>query len=310
MDDGWDGAVWHQFSGILEQSYLQEGSNTLRVIYKAIPGVVNRYAFDQFSVTYQRALAARENELKFNHPEAGDWAFDVTGFSDANVRVWQINNPLSPLQITESSLSEGNLNFANQQTGPTTYIAFGDSAVRTPGIAYTVPQNLYDTSNRADYLIITRPEFVPALQPLINWREQQGLVVKVVDLQTIYDLFNFGIPHPIAVKNFFTFAYYLWSPPAPAYVLAVGDGHWDLKNYRINDPQFFPPNFVWVDPVQGEIDSLSDLVMVAGDDILPDAMIGRMSVNSAAELSAIINKTIAFETKPGQLAAIAGICRG
>ena len=160
LDDGWDGAVWHQFSGSLGQSHLLEGTNSLRVNFKAIPSVVNRYAFDQFSVTYQRALIARENALQFNHQEAGTWSFDVDGFSDANVQVWQINNPLSPLQITGSSLSEGRLHFANQQTGPTTYVAFGDSAVRTPGMVYTVPQNLYDVSNRADYLIITRPEFV------------------------------------------------------------------------------------------------------------------------------------------------------
>lgn len=304
-DDAWDGAVWHSFSGNLLQSSLINGVNTLRVNFKPIPDVnpgtfvVNRYAFDQFSVTYQRALTARGNELQFSHPEAGAWAFDVTGFSDENVRIWQINNPLSPLQFTESSLLEGSLHFANQQTEPATYIAFGDSAVRSPGIAFTVPQDLYDANNRADYLIITRPEFTAALQPLIAWREQQGLTVKVVDLQTIYDLFNFGIPHPIAVKNFFTFAYYLWSPPAPTYVLVVGDGHWDLKNYLIGDPQYFPPNFVWVDPVQGEIDSLSDLVMVVGDDILPDALIGRMAVNSAEELTAIIDKTIAFETSHG-----------
>jgi hypothetical protein len=300
VEDAWDGAVWHKFSGSISQSLLINGENTLRVRFKTIPGVItSRYGFDQFSVTYQRSLVALENELQFSHPDAGDWAFDVNGFSDANVRIWQINNPLSPLQFTESSLLEGSLHFANQQTEPTTYITFGDSAVRTPGIAFTVPQDLYDANNRADYLIITRPEFTAALQPLIAWREQQGLTVKVVDLQTIYDLFNFGIPHPIAVKNFFTFAYYLWSPPAPAYVLVVGDGHWDLKNYLIDDPQYFPPNFLWVDPVQGEIDSLSDLVMVAGNDILPDAMIGRMAVNSAQELTAIIDKTIAFETSRG-----------
>jgi hypothetical protein len=163
-------------------------------------------------------------------------------------------------------------------------------------MVFVQPEDLYASTNSADYLMITRPEFVEALQPLIDWRQQQGLTVKVVDLQTIYDLFYFGISHPIAVKNFFSYVYHNWTAPAPTYVLVVGDGTWDLKNYLVSAPQYFPPNFVWVDPIQGEIDSLSDLVAVAGNDILPDAMIGRMSVNSPAELTAIIEKTIAFES--------------
>jgi hypothetical protein len=43
------------------------------------------------------------------------------------------------------------------------------------------------------------------------------------------------------------------------------------------------------------VDSLSDLVAVAGDDIFPDAMIGRMPVNNSDELDAYIQKTILFE---------------
>jgi hypothetical protein len=76
----------------------------------------------------------------------------------------------------------------------------------------------------------------------------------------------------------------------------VGDGHWDLKNVKSSGQIFMPPNFVWVEPGQGEVDSLSDLVAVAGDDIFPDAMIGRMPVNTTQELQAFIHKTIQFET--------------
>ncbi len=83
------------------------------------------------------------------------------------------------------------------------------------------------------------------------------------------------------------------------YVLVVGDGHWDLKNEITETENYFPPNFVWVDPVQGEIDSLSDLVAVVGDDPIPDAMIGRYAVNTSQELSAAIAKTIAFEQSQG-----------
>ena len=56
-----------------------------------------------------------------------------------------------------------------------------------------------------------------------------------------------------------------------------------------------PPYLVWVDPWQGEVDSSSLLAAVAGDDILPDMAIGRMPVNSAAEMNIVVSKTLAYE---------------
>ena len=56
-----------------------------------------------------------------------------------------------------------------------------------------------------------------------------------------------------------------------------------------------PPNLVWVDPWQGEVDSSSLLAAVAGDDVLPDLAIGRLPVNSAEEMNIVVSKTLAYE---------------
>ncbi|MBE0684906.1 MAG: hypothetical protein IH585_02790, partial [Anaerolineaceae bacterium] len=151
-------------------------------------------------------------------------------------------------------------------------------------------------NQQADYLIISPTIFLDTLQSLVDYRSSQGNKVRLVDLQDVYNQFNYGISHPIAIKNFFGYIYQHWEAPAPQYVLVVGDGHWDLKQNRSLAEIFLPPNFVWVDPLQGEVDSLSDLVAVAGDDIFPDAMIGRLPVNTSQELQAYIDKTIQFET--------------
>ena len=48
--------------------------------------------------------------------------------------------------------------------------------------------------------------------------------MKIVDVDDVYNEFNDGLYHPVAIKNFLKYAYANWQPPAPTYVLLVGDG--------------------------------------------------------------------------------------
>ncbi len=298
-DETWDGAVWHTINVSFPQSYLLAGSNSIKIRYIPISGVVaNRYAFDGFSVTYLQNLLAHDQHAVFTYPHAGDLSFSLEGFIDSQIHIWDINQPLQPIELLEKTRFETLLTYANHQTGSTNYYVFGSSAVLTPNIEKVDLPDLYSSENAADYLIITPIEFLDSLQQLVDWRTAQGLNVKVVLLQDIYDLFAFGIPHPIAIKTFIRYTFANWAT-APQYVLLVGDGSWDIKNYQVPERTIIPPNFVWVDPVQGEIDSLSDLVAVIGDDILPDAMIGRLTVNNVSELETVVGKTIAFEQSEG-----------
>ena len=61
-------------------------------------------------------------------------------------------------------------------------------------------------------------------------REAQGLRVKAVDVAHIYDAFSYGIVSPQAIKDFISYAYDNWTPPAPKYVLIVGDATYDVKD--------------------------------------------------------------------------------
>ncbi len=296
--ESWDGAVWHTSHFPLSQDNLINGENVLRVRYLPISGVTaSSYGFDEFSIQFVQQLIGHDQYLQFSQP-AGDWTFQINGFSADPLHIWDISYPLTPVELGDYSQEEGVVTFSNSQIDYTDYVVFGAGGIQSPLLEKVAFGGLYDPQNRSDYLIITVPDFLEPLQPLVDWRSQQGLQVKVVTIQSIYDQFNFGIPHPIAIKNFMRYAFENWQT-VPEYVLLVGDGHWDLKNYRVDTPNYLPPNFVWVDPVQGEIDSLSDLVAVVGDDILPDALIGRMAVNSTSEVSALVEKTIAFEQSEG-----------
>ncbi len=151
-------------------------------------------------------------------------------------------------------------------------------------------------------MFITHRDFITATQVLADYRAAQGLRTRVINVDDVYNQYNDGIFHPIAIKNFLRDAYLTWPAPAPVYVALVGDGHWNFKGYAIsgyatpaNAPIYMPPNLNWVDPWQGEVDSSSYLAAVSGSDVFPDMAIGRILVNSVAELNTVISKTMAFE---------------
>ncbi|HYN88463.1 MAG TPA: C25 family cysteine peptidase, partial [Ardenticatenaceae bacterium] len=180
------------------------------------------------------------------------------------------------------------------------YLAAGAGAIRAPKrIERYVAPDLRSAANGADYIIITHPEFLAASRALADHRAGQGLRTSVVNVADLYNEFNHGIYNPIAIKHFLAYAYANWQPPAPSYVLLVGDGHWNFKGFNPAKygagPIYMPPLLAWVDPFQGEVDSPNLLATVVGEDILPDLAIGRLPVNSVAALNAAIAKIKAYE---------------
>ncbi len=297
-DDEWDGAIRHSFSGMINQQYLISGENNFSYTVHSVGLPASRYGFDWFSVSYTRVLKAVNGQLLFNINSVEPVDVQVANLPSSVNYLWNISNPLNPITIKNPEFKEGMLTFNQGNTQQQQYIVSNQNAIKsaTGNLSLYTPPDLLSSNQQADYLIISPQPFLEDLQPLVNYRSSQGYQVRLVDLQDVYNQFNFGISHPIAIKNFFGYIFQHWEKPAPAYVLLVGDGHWDLKNIKSSEEVFMPPNFVWVDPLQGEVDSLSDLVAVAGDDIFPDAMIGRLPVNTTQELQSFIDKTIQFET--------------
>ncbi len=296
-DDYWDGAVRHSFSGRINQQYLKVGENKFSYTVHSVGLPASRYGFDWFSVCYLRELKAVNDQLLFNINPMEAVDVQIANLSSPENFLWNISNPLLPVAIRNLEFNAGLLTFYQDNIDQQQYVVSNMSAIKpvSENLSLYAPLDLLSPNQQADFLIISPTIFLDTLQSLVEYRSSQGYQVRLVDLQDVYNQFNYGISHPIAIKNFFGYIYQHWDSPAPQYVLLVGDGHWDLKKTRSTSEIFLPPNFVWVDPLQGEVDSLSDLVAVAGDDIFPDAMIGRLPVNTTQELQAYIDKTNQFE---------------
>ncbi|MEP7097372.1 MAG: C25 family cysteine peptidase, partial [Dokdonella sp.] len=180
-----------------------------------------------------------------------------------------------------------------------------------------------------DYLIVAHPRLIDAIRPLAAFHEKRGLKVAILDVNAVYDQFNHGITHPQAIRNLVDVAYHHW-PTKPRFLLLVGDSSFDIRHETYNDLNYakwtdnellFPGHFgavpgtqytnlpkklsdrnlipTWQYPSpEGQSASDNPFATVQADDWHPVVAVGRFPVVEAAEVSAIVDKTIDYLSKP------------
>lgn len=304
-DFSWPARGAFSFEVRASQSLLVNGTNTIRVVLPMDELTFESFHLNWFEIEYARALTAMQDWLAFSLLP-GNWEVQVDGFSSPAVQVYDITTPTQPVQLTSVEVQniggEYRVRFAHSSSAPARFIALTEGAIRSVDeVILDQPSDLINPANGADYLVITHQDFYTAVQPLANDRAARGLRVKTVKVQDVYDEFNFGLLDPQAIRNFLAYAYHNWQPPAPTYVLLVGDGTFDPLDY-LGDrhPEFIPPYLADVDYWIGETAADNRYVSISGDDILPDMALGRLPVNTPAETTAMVNKILAYEQNPPQ----------
>ena len=302
-------ATWGGFIGRISevsfpQSYLVEGDNTIKVECLKEPSVPYEIVYvDWVEVGFNDAYIAENDQLRFSGDQAGTWEYHIDGFTASDIEAFDITDHVTPTRIistTVESSSSYTLKFEDTITDRREYLALTTGQRLSPlSIEQDTPSDLRSTSNGADYIIITHSDFYTDVLPLANRRAGQGLRTMVVDVQDVYDEFSYGILDARAIRDFLAYAYQNWVPPAPSYVLLVGDGNYDFKNnLGSSPPNYVPPYLSRVDPSLGETATDNQYVTVSGDDILPDMHIGRLPVTSSAEASTVVNKILNYEQDP------------
>ena len=301
----WDGQTWKLVEVIVPQGILQTGTNTIRVSILLDTGTTYDAVYiDWFELDYPNTFSAQNGVSAFTYTEPGTWKYLLTDFTTDQVSLFDVSDPASVVEITGASIfpagSGYSLEFEDEVIDPTDYLAVEPTAYKTVQVIEADnPSDLQSAANGADHITITHPDFSTAAITLKNHRITQGLRAVVVDVQDIYDEFNYGVIAPTAIHDFLLYAYSHWEAPAPAYVVLLGDGHYDPKDYlNYHRTSYIPPYLANVDPWIGETAADNRYVTLVGADIIPDMMQGRLSVNSLAEANAFVNKIIAYETTP------------
>jgi hypothetical protein len=146
---------------------------------------------------------------------------------------------------------------------------------------------------KADYLIICPPDFVDTAGKLARYRERQGMVSMVVDLQSIMDSFNHGIHDPRAIRSFLAYARAHWRT-APRYVVLAGHGSFDYRDVQGVGDNLIPAMLVATP--DGLFSSDNWYADVEGDDGVPEIAIGRLPAQTSDELSTMIRRIKAYES--------------
>ncbi|MCI5160496.1 MAG: hypothetical protein D3917_00425 [Candidatus Electrothrix sp. AX5] len=97
---------------------------------------------------------------------------------------------------------------------------------------------------------------------------------------------------PEAVHKFLAYVYENWSMP-PQYVVLIGDGSYDYKDYLGYGYPVVPTELVATD--DGFFPSDNRFADVVGDDGIPEFAIGRIPVVNSLELNEYVNKLMSYE---------------
>ena len=303
-DVTWDGFLPLLVELEIPESLLLPDINTLKIT--ALPTEFSQDLFfiDWLDFEYNRTFKAELGQLRLSYQTPGDWQFVLTDFTVNTIDIFDISTPSAPKWIENVQVTGENADFSaifhDQVDGLKEYFALSENNyLNVLGIDMDTPSNLYSELNGADYLMISHQDFIGAAASLQTQKEGQGLRTQLIDIQDIYDEFGYGIADVYAIRNFIAYAYDHWVDPDPAYVLLIGDGHFDPKNnLGYGRTSFISPFLANCDPEIGETAADNRYVSIVGDDVLPDLMIGRLSVNTLIEAQSIINKIIAYESNP------------
>lgn len=251
--------------------------------------------FDAVAVEYPRKYIAEQNRLAFFTP--GFRRVNVGGFTSANVRVFDTTHDAHPQFIANAQIISDSGTFMARlpSARPAVYYAVEDSAVLTPAaVAENKPSTLSTAGNSADLVIISHsaPDFLAASEAWADYRRAQGFAVKVVDVRDVFDEFNYGLRSWLAIKQFLQFTHENWQK-APAYVLLIGDGSRDPRNYEGNGSWDLVPTRM-VDTFFTETGSDEALADFDGDG-LADMAVGRIPAREASLITTALNKTSVFE---------------
>ena len=286
----WDGKVERVIEAEISPGILQEGANTLSLENVGDTAASYSMVFlNRFSLTYPRSLVAEGGLLRGAWKSSG--TAEVSGLGGAGF-VLDVQDA-SPQWLSGVDVTSGALSFRVEAGRK--YLVVSASSVQRPQVRRPLASRLRNPRTGAEWLLVAPREFLGAAQPLIDLRRSQGLKVKAVSLEEVEQDFGYGEHSPSALKEFLEYAYQSWPRPSLRYVVLLGDGSYDPKDYlktgvkdRIS-PYMLKTSYLWTasDPAYGAVN---------GEDLVPDLAVGRLSAGSVEQAQLLVDKIVAFES--------------
>jgi hypothetical protein len=183
--------------------------------------------------------------------------------------------------------------FREPGKGERTMVAFTGEKVKVPkGVVSNQPSHWAQSYPGYDMVMISHKNFLESLRVLKSLRESQGLKVALIDVEDLYDEFNFGVKSPESIKDFLALARSNWKKPL-RYVLLVGDASFDPRNYYgYGEVDYLPTKLI---DTRYQETASDDWFVDFDNNGLPRMAIGRLPVNTVEEANTVVAKIISYE---------------
>ena len=241
-------------------SFKASGSGTLQFEYTGEPtNLTGAIELAYFNVLYPREIALGDEPLSLKILPPEELLGKIVTFrmdvgTSQKIYLFRTNADGSSLVFIDTVVaSEGKpYEWTDSVEVGSRYVVCNESAlldlpeVEQPGMSSGGGSNLVSdlrrSSNTTDFLIISPPEFLAAADSLARHKKHVKFSQpKVVNVDDIYRYFSGGDKDVAAIRNFIGYVNRYWSGGDRLdYVILMGLGHYDTKNYVSSARDFIP----------------------------------------------------------------------
>ena len=275
-------------------SLLNSGSSNIFSVQYRPPSSFSggQIFFDLLEITYTHKFEFGNSNLSFNTNSTDTLSkrFSITGYNSSDsIYLYDIANGL---RITNQSSSSNTLYFTGKSDGKfeivNKYITKKPFRIKQKQVP-----NFISTSNGADYLIIYNKLFESQVEILrLHRNSHDGYRSVKAEIEDLYDIFNYGMEDPIAVRNFIKYIYSNWQQPKVQFVCLFGRGSLDPKQY-LTSSQYYK-NLV---PVYGNpsTDGYFANLNIGAFTYFHQISVGRLPAYTNTEAQNMVNKIIVYD---------------
>lgn len=270
-------------------------ANTVSFTYVPVSGFSGGVFFDFYEIQYPKKFTIRNNifSARTGLTDTTSRLFKLSGFNSVNpVNIYDNENNF---RIQDFSFNADTLKFTGRSNGK--FEIVNNNITKKPfRIKQRSVPDLVSTSNGADYLIVYNSLFTSSAEQLRSYRQSRDNFRSVkAEIEDLYDIFNYGLESPVAVRNFTKYVYDNWQLPKLKFICLFGRGSFDPKKnlstsvyYRNLIPVYGYPNS------DGYFGNVNIGTFFYYDQIST----GRLPAYTVTEAQTMVDKIIAYENEP------------
>lgn len=277
-------------------TYLN-GSSSNTMVWRYTPFSFNggKLYFDMFEISYPSRFEFDNNYIGFstNSSDSTSKIYKIKGYNSTNpINIYDVKNGH---RISNYTLSADTIKFTGKGDGAfevlNKYITLKPFRIKQKQVP-----NFVSTSNGVDYLVVYNKVFESQAEQLRSYRNtHDGFRSVKAEMEDIYDIFNYGIENPIAIRNFVKYVYDNWTVPKVSYICLLGRASLDPKKnltssvyYQNYIPTYGNP------PSDGYLANFNYGTFTYNQHVA----IGRIPAYTSQEAQDAVNKIILYESQP------------